>query len=301
MTFSFIGGGGSGSGVAVWQYMDKDFSNLDPDPNKYIEIWDPNDPLLPEPASAHVLVYAKAAWMNKAAQGGYQDYPPACGSSFGYKHYSRGEVPQKVYAWKGRNFGAYPYDYTDQNAYFGFNIGPSKTGALMLPNCGAQSYFFQSDFIAPDAENNNFGDWTKIFNGGNGHYYDDALQIDFHDGPGSSGSIFGRGYNGDIYPAGSGGPGTATARGPEATHMAKGVMDELGLLKLFVKGKAADRDHADNGDYQVVLPPDLFLFGQLPFDYNTSLLKLPVSTPPPNRKTIPNYSMVFAVILEFKE
>ena len=55
MTFSFLGGGSSSSGVAVWQYLTADFDNTEPDPNKYIEIWDPNDPLLPEPASAHVL------------------------------------------------------------------------------------------------------------------------------------------------------------------------------------------------------------------------------------------------------
>ena len=103
--------------------------------------------------------------------------------------------------------------------------------------------------------------------------------------------------------AGSGGPGTDTARGPIATHIADGVLDELGLLKLFVKGKAAsDSNHADNGDYQVVLPQDLFLFGQLPFQYDTSLLKLPVGNLPCDRRTyLPGPSMIFAVILEFKQ
>ncbi len=306
MTFSFIGAVGGGSGVAVWQYLTKTFNNINPASDQFIEIWDPNDPLLPEPASAHVLVYSKHMWMNKATTTDAEAYPPACGSSFGYKHYSKGEVPKKVYAWKGNSMIGFPYDYTAKRAYCGFGDTPSyTTGApMMLPNCGAQGDFHQTDAIAPDAETHHEGDWTKVFNGGNGHYWDRPtfpFRPD-NDGAGSSGSFFGRGYDGGHFPGGSGGPGTDTARGPTATRMADGLLDEFGLLKLFVKGKAsADNNHADNGDYQVVLPPDLFLFGQLPFQYDASLLHLPVSNPPSARTLAPTPKMVFAVILEFKQ
>ena len=172
---------------------------------------------------------------------------------------------------------------------------------MMLPNCGAQGDFHQTDAIAPDAETHHFGDWTKVFNGGNGHWWNRFPGIFNNDGPGSSGSFFGRGYDGGHFPGGSGGPGTDTARGPTATRMADGLLDEFGLLKLFVKGKSGDRNHGDNGDYQVVLPPDLFLFGQLPFQYDTSLLHLPVSNAPSARDIAPTPTMVFAVILEFKQ
>ena len=307
MSFSFLGAGGGGSGVAIWQYLTKEFNNIPPDANEFIEIWDPNDPLLPEPASAHVLVYSKHMWMNQATGNVHENYPPACGSSFGYKHYSQGEVPTKVYAWKGNSMIGFPYDYTAKRAYCGFSDTPSYTTGepMMLPNCGAQGDFFKTDSIAPDAETHHIGDWTKVFNGGNGHWWDRSVSPFFqntNDGPGSSGSFFGRGYDGGHFPGGSGGPGTDTARGPTATRMADGLMDELGLLKLFVKGKAAsDNNHADDGDYQVVLPPDLFLFGQLPFQYDTSLLHLPVSNTPSARNLAPTPKMVFAVILEFKQ
>ncbi len=307
MTFSFLGGGGgSGSGIAIWQYLTKTFNNIPPAADQFIEIWNPNDPLLPEPASAHVLVYSKHMWMNQATTNEHENYPPACGSSFGYKHYSQGEIPQKVYAWKGNSMAAYPYNYASGRSYCGFNTEPSYTtgSPMMIPNCGAQGYFFKTDSIAPDAEAHYIGDWTKVFNGGNGHYWDRAVFpfAPTNDGAGSSGSFFGRGYDGKHFPGGSAGPGTDTARGPTATKIADGLLDEFGLLKLFTKGKAAaDDNHADNGDYQVVLPPDLFLFGQLPFQYDTSLLHLPVSNPPSARQLAPTPTMVFAVILEFKQ
>ena len=303
MSFRINGGGAGGSGVAVWQYLTKEFNNIDVASDQFIEIWDPNDPLLPEPASAHVMVYTKHMWMNKASASDKEDYPPACGSSFGYKHYQQGEIPKKVYAWKGNSMFGYPYNYATR-AYCGFNITPSAdpTTALMLPNCGAQGDFHQTDAIAPDAEKHYIGDWTKVFNGGNGHWWTRGGFLQTNDGPGSSGSFFGRGYDGGHFPGGSGGPGTDTARGPTATRIADDVVDEFGLLKLFVKGKAGtDDQHADNGDYEVILPPDLFLFGQLPFQYDTSLLKLPTSNPPSARFLAPTPKMVFAVILEFRQ
>ena len=47
----------------------------------------------------------------------------------------------------------YPYDYATR-AYCGFNITPAAdpATALMLPNCGAQGDFHQTDAIPPDAE-----------------------------------------------------------------------------------------------------------------------------------------------------
>ena len=305
MTFSFLGaGGGSGSGVAVWQYLSKAFNNIDPTSSEFIEIWDPADPTLPEPASAHVLVYAQPGWKNAAGKPGVEDYPPSCGGAFGYKHYSQGEIPQKVYAWSGRAMPAYPYDYMDSQRFSGFNTTPSRTRAMMLPNCGGQTYFHRSDMLAPDAETHYEGDWTKVYNGGNGHWWDrgGGLLPPPNDGPGSSGSFFGRGYDGGHFPGGSGGPGTDTARGPTANKMADGLMDELGILKLFVKGKAQDSNHAESGQFEVILPPDLFLFGQLPFQHDVSLLKLPAGRVPGDRnEEAPRLAMTFAVILEFKQ
>ena len=300
-SFNFVGFGGSGSGVAVWKYTAKTFGNAHPDPAEFIQIWDPSDPLLPEPVSAHVMVYAMSAWKNKAGKSDQNDYPPACGTSFGYMKYEQGEIPQRVYAWRGRVM-PYPFKYNDSERFCGFNSTPSLNDAMMLPNTSAQGNFHQTDFLATDAETHRVGDWTKVFNGGNGHWYSGGGVSLHEDGPGSSGSIFGHGYDGDIYPGGSGGPGTATARGPAATHIADGVLEEFGLLKLFIKGKpASDDQHADNGAFRVVLPPDLFLFAQLPFQYDASLLKLPESISPARRQTVTSTNMVFAVILEFKQ
>ena len=311
MTFSFIGAGGGGSGVSVWQYLTTDFDNTTPSSSKFIEIWDPNDPLLPEPASAHVLVYGPRAWMKVAkttpVPSDLDEYPPACGSAFGYKRYTKGEIPTKVYGWRGFHMNPFPYPYDDHSRYFGFDTKPAidVNTSLMLPNCGGQQQFHQTDFLPSDAVTHQIGDWTKVFNGGKGHYWVRPF-FPFrpdNDGAGSNASFFGPGYDGGHFPGGSGGPGTDTSRGPAATHIADGVLDELGLLKVFVKGKpASDNNHADNGDYEVVLPPDLFLFGQLPFQYDTSLLKLPVGNLPCDRRTyLPGPSMIFAVILEFKQ
>jgi len=305
MTFKFIGNAvaAAGGGAAVWLYKTKTFSGLSPSESEFIEIWDPSNPSLPEPSSAHVLLYALAGWMRVHNE----NSPPNCGAAFGYKKYLKGEIPQKVYAWRGNHHNNYPYDYPN-SAYCGFNTEASFNGAMMLPNPAnnGKGAFYRNDFIAPDAVGHAKGNWTKVFNGGNGHWWDRSTtpgeNFATNDGPGSNGSIFGPGYNGGHYPAGTGGPGTDTARGPTATKIADGVLDELGMLKLFVKGKAgADSQHADDGDFVVVLPPDLFLFSQLPFNYDTSLLKLGTGMMiPGDRMANTSYQISFNVILEFK-
>ena len=41
MSFRINGGGAGGSGVAVWQYLTKEFNNIDVASDQFIEIWDP--------------------------------------------------------------------------------------------------------------------------------------------------------------------------------------------------------------------------------------------------------------------
>jgi len=309
MSFKFFGdvGAAAGGGAAVWLFKNKVFSNTTPSSGQYIQIWDPNDKTLIEPDSAHVLLYTPTGWMKGADLTTVEDHPPSCGAAFGYKKYLKGSIPQRVYGWRGTHFEAYPYDYTNRLKYAGFNTSASSgDGAMMLPNpCGNQ-FFTQTDFVAPDAENNAIGSWDKVFNGGNGHWFDRSTptgaNFATNDGPGSNGSIFGRGYNGGKFPAGTGGPGTDTARGPVAKKIADGVFDELGLVKYFTQGLAGtDTAKADNGAYEVVLPPGLFLFSQLPFQYDTSLLQISSGMSEPGPRSVRFDGVLsFNVILEFK-
>ena len=300
MTFHFLGGGGGvGTGGSVWRYLTKTFANSEPSTSDFIEIWDATDPSLPEPSVAHVMMYSQSGWKNVNTASAREDYPPACGAAFGYRRYVQGEIPHKVYAWQGYAMPAYPYDYMDNTRFSGFNTTASLSGAMLLPNPGGQTYFHKADMIAPDAEAHYEGDWTTVFNGGNGHYWDRTGEGTSHDGPGSCGSFFGRGYAGGKFPGGSGGPGTDTARGPVATKIADDVLDEMGIFKWFVEGKSQNDNHGDNGEFDVVVPSDLFLFGQLPFHYDASLLKLPSCIAPGDRTEHTSHSITFAVILEF--
>ena len=304
MTFSFLGGaGGAGTGGSIWKYLTKTFSNSVPSSSDFIELWDASDPLLPEPTSAHVMFYAQSGWKNVNTASAREDYPPACGAAFGYRHYFQGEIPNKLYGWQGYAMLSYPYDYMDNKRFAGINTTASLSGSMLIPNPGGQSYFHKSNFIAPDAESHYEGDWTRVFNGGNGHYWDRPSfpVVPNYDGTGSCGSFFGRGYDGGHYPGGSGGPGTDTARGPVATKIADGVLDVMGVFKWFVKGKSQDNNHGDNGEFEIVMPPDLFLFGQAPFHYDASLLKFPSCTPPGDRTEHTSHDATLAVILEFSE
>lgn len=240
--------------------------------------------------------------MNKAGDTSVETYPPSCGAAFGYKKYLKGQIPEKVYAWRGNHQSHYPYTYP-VDGMFGFNTTPSRTDAMQLPNPGSQSMFHQTDFIPADAVNHAQGNWTKVYNGGKGHWWDRpglVFKAD-PDGPGSSASLFGPGHDGAHYPAGTGGNGTDTARGPVAKGLAPGILEEMGIYRNFIWGKAGtDRTWADNADYEIHLPPNLFMFGQGPITFSNSLLKLPATNKAPPRTSDVNHRIIFSVMLEYR-
>ena len=88
--------------------------------------------------------------------------------------------------------------------------------------------------------------------------------------PGSNGSIFGPGQNGaGKYPAGTWWTWDTTARGPAAISMiADGVIDELGPLALFIKGKASGWNRPGRrglcGDFANRYHRMLVLYSELP-------------------------------------
>jgi len=275
-------------------------------PNNFLEIWNKNDPLKPEPTSAYIFVGAMIPWMNAPNE----NHPPCCGSAFGYKKYRKGQIPEKVYGWRGDHAIVYPYDYTDRVRYGGFNSTPSYTDAMMLPNACLQGLFTQTDFIPPDAVNHAIGNWDKVFNGGKGHWFARSTppsNFTGHDGCGSSASIFGPGHDGGQYPAGSGGPGTDTARGPVAKGLAPGILVEMGLYRNFIWGKSRTwNTEGDAGDFEIHLPPNLFMFGQGPIAFSDNLLSLPPVAIPPDRlrNTVPDqpgtHAVYFSVMLEYR-
>jgi len=314
MTFKFIGldGGAapaSGGNVALWLYKTKSFTNTDPSSGKFFQIWDPNDARFPEPDSAHILFYTVGGWMKGADLTTSEDHPASCGCAFGYMKWNKGSIPQKIYAWRGLHHGAYPYSYTDLQRYSGFGTSPSTTGAWMLPNPCGNHFFTQTDFVAPDATGNAKGDWTKVFNGGNGHWWDRRTSLVYDttkDAPGSNGSIFGPGQNGaGKYPAGLAGSGTDTARGSADISMSLEVMDELGPLRYFIKGKAYDGTdpdkHADEGNFQIDTSAGMLVDTGIPVQWDASGLQLGTDMMAPGPRDIrPTQKISFNVILEYK-
>jgi len=307
MSFKFIGldGGAapaSGSNSSIWVYKSADFTYWEPRASDVLQLWDPADPRMPEPDSAHVLVYTQTAWMKNLAE----NRPPSCGAAFGYKKYLKGSVPQKVYGWRGSHM-PFPYTYNDKSRYGGFNTSASLTGAMLIPNPTDNSHFNQTDLLAPDAEANKIGAWDIVYNGGNGHWWDrNASNYTTNDAPGSNGSIFGRGVNGaGHYPSGTGGPGTDTARGPVAERMSSEVFEELGALRNLIKGKSYDGTdpdkYADNGDFVINPDAGMLMLGGVPVGWDATKLKLGTGMMNPGpRDVAPTYKMSFNVILEYR-
>ena len=90
--------------------------------------------------------------------------------------------------------------------------------------------FNNTDFVAPDAINNHWGDFDAVYNGGNGHFYSPSSTA--HDSPGSNGSPFGNGKTSTTeYPASCGGSGTAQGRGPKARGIGLDILKPLGSLR----------------------------------------------------------------------
>jgi len=311
MSFKFIGEGAgvapSGGNVALWVYKTKTFSNTYIDTSQFFQVWDPNDKRFPEPDSAHFLIYTVAGWMKGADLSTKEDHPPSCGAAFGYKKFTKGNIPQKMYAWRGLHFDAYPYDYSRTDRYTGINTSPTGVGAMKLPNPCGNHFFTQSDFIAPDAEGNYLGDWDVVFNGGNGHWWDRGRATSFPtDAPGSNGSIFGPGQNGaGQFPAGLASSGTTTARGSADISMSLEVMNELGPLRFFIKGKAYDGTdpdkHADEGNFQIDTTAGMLVDTGIPVQWDASGLKLGTGMSVPGPRDVRFDGVLsFNVILEYK-
>jgi len=312
MSFKFIGEGGGAvpaesANSSIWVYKSANFTYWEPRASDVLQLWDPTNPRMPEPDSAHVLVYTQTAWMKQVGSGQAEDYPPSCGAAFGYKKYLKGSVPQKVYGWRGSHM-PYPFTYSDKSRYGGFNTSASLAGAMLIPNPTDNSHFNNSDLIAPDAEANKIGAWDVVYNGGNGHWFDRGTGLTHkdRDAPGSNGSIFGRGVDGaGEYPSGTGGPGTTTARGPVAERMSSEVFEELGALRHFIKGKAYDGTdpdyYADNGDFVINPDAGMLMLGGVPVGWDASKLKLGTGIMNPGQRTVaPSYAMSFNVILEYR-
>jgi len=180
---------------------------------------------------------------------------------------------------------------------------------MKLPNPCGNHFFTQTDFVAPDAEGNYLGDWDVVFNGGNGHWYDRAsggFPDQSKDAPGSNASIFGPGQNGaGKYPAGLAGPGTDTARGSADIAMSLEVMNELGPLRFFIKGKAYDGTdpdkHADEGNFQIDTTAGMLVDTGIPVQWDASNLQLGTGMMAPGPRDIrPTQKISFNVILEYK-
>ena len=147
MSFSFLGGGGGGQSGAIVTMRSKNFRNIDPSSSDFFQVWDPSDPTLPEPDFCHILVTTRLPYMNHLTAA---DSPGCCGAAFGYKVFMKGNVPQKLYAWRGGSGPpSLPYTYSD-NAYFsGFNDSPVRGGGYELPLAAKQSAMGSSDTTLP--------------------------------------------------------------------------------------------------------------------------------------------------------
>lgn len=298
MSFKFLGADSGpvpvpGSRVSVFETIQTtQFTNENPDSTKFVQIWDPSSSVMPEPDITHVMLTGRLPQMDKT--GSPANYPGSCGAAFGYARLLKGNIPQKLYAWKGW-YDNYPYAYTDPYHTSGFSDTPSnafRAGAYQIPVPAKQGVFWRRSFPAPDAVAGKHGDWAVTFSGGTGAwvYNQSPTELTFatgYGGAGSNGSIFGPGYNANgNYGGGTGGNATATARGPAATSMHPDVLPEWAqITKAFVTasdptnpglGAAGDATFGP-------LPTNLYLYAaSVPFAIDESLLVLPSGIAIPN-------------------
>ncbi len=186
------------------------FTNLDPESSKYIRIWNDNDYSKPKPESIMIMVWGQTPWHKNGTQS--SSHPPDCGAPFGIVTLKGDDIPQKLYAFRGRHHDVYPYTY-DKERTFGFSKTASRDDAWLLPNMGGNHLFSNTDFVAPDAKGHHWGVWDYIANGGNGKFtqYTSGSGID---SCGSNGSMFGDGKTSTgKYPSSCGNPGTDSERG----------------------------------------------------------------------------------------
>jgi len=296
MSFKFFGDVGAapvpGSRVSVFETIQTtQFTNENPDSTKFVQIWDPSSSVMPEPDISHVLLTGRLPQMDKT--GSPANYPGSCGASFGYARLLKGNIPQKLYAWKGW-YDGYPYTYSDPYHTSGFSDTPSnafRAGAYQIPVPARQSNFRRRSFPGPDAVAGKHGDWAVTFSGGTGAWVDtqSSAGITFggYGGAGSNASIFGPGYNANgHYGGGTGGNATATARGAAATSMHPDVIPEWAqITKAFITASdPTDTGFGASGDATFgPLPTNLYLYAaSVPFAIDESLLVLPSGIAIPN-------------------
>ena len=274
-------GGDSDSGL--YKFLKADyFNNTEPLSTKFVEIWRQGDKTRPRPDSITVMMWGAAAWH---ARGTVSDsHPPDCGSAFGIITIKGDDIPQKIYAWRGRHQPGYPYTYPKDRT-FGFNSTPSREGAWLLPNMTGNQIFNNTDFVAPDAINNHWGDFDAVYNGGNGHFYSPSSTA--HDSPGSNGSPFGNGKTSTTeYPASCGGSGTAQGRGPKARGIGLDILKPLGSLRPH----AIELEPTDlyreggTGGFEFELPTGSFGMARgVPYTPNATVVRVDGGQPPKDR------------------
>lgn len=273
-------GGASDSGL--YKFINGgEFTNVNPEADKFIEIWEEGNKSKPKPDSITVMIWGMKAWHN----GPSVSRPADCGAAFGIVTLKGDDIPKKLYVFKGIHQN-YPYTYRKDQS-FGFNSSASRDGGWLLPNLTGQMSFRNTDFIAPDAVNNHWGDFDAIYNGGNGHFYSPSSTE--HDSPGSNGSPFGNGKTSTTeYPASCGGSGTATSRGPKARGIGSDILKPLGGLRahaIEIEPSATDLNYfGGNGGFEFELPTGSFGMARgVPYTPNTTVIRVPGGPYPTNR------------------
>ena len=281
------------------------FTNLDPESSKYIHIWDANDRSMPRPKSIIVMVWGQTPWHKGGTLSA--THPPDCGAAFGIATLEGDDVPEKLYAFRGRHHESYPYSYQISKT-FGFSKTVSRDDAWLLPNMGGNHEFTNNDFIAADAKNNHWGEWDYIANGGNGKFTQYTTGID---SCGSNGSMFGDGKTSTgKYPSSCGNPGTDSARG----RLAQGIeynsaFDSLKSVLPFALEKAPTAPSGSNinniggsggVDFMLTENVEFGLANGVPFIPAPVKISLSGGKPPVGRMNTPDsLSPVFNILCKY--
>jgi len=300
MSFRIEGGGAVGGGSAIVTMRSKNFRNISPSATEFFQVWDPADPVLPEPDLCHVMVTTRLPYMDALSSNNVG----CCGAAFGYKIFRKGNIPQKLFAWRGAGGpSSLPYTYSRNQDFSGFNDSTSRTNAYELPLAAVQSAMNgRNDYLPPDAENNYRGVWDTVFNGGRGAK--NTSNFVGGGGGGANGTIFGRGGNANlIYGGGTGGNATATARGPAAVAMHEKVFKNWSpIFKSFIKGddsEAPSDRYGASGKAKFVVPTGNFILASGPTNIETAGVVLPEPAWPPPSTIINDDVMNFVVLCEY--
>ena len=316
MSIIISGGVGSAGGSAgIYKFLEAPKINVpDPDPTKFVEIWERGSATKQRPQSITILYWGPGVWMTRDSGTAGEDLPPDCGASFGTVTLRGSQIPEKLYYWRGNHQATYPYTYA-KNKTGGFNGSATRDGAWLLPNATGNIRFNRTDFIAPDAIGHHWGKWDAIYNGGNGHWWDRSQTDSWKvaDTPGSNGSIFGQGKtttNGE-WPASCGSGGSDTARGTLAHGVAEpAVLEPLGALRPYAvetipgSWSPSDRQHFGGiGAFSFEMPTNLFgLAGGCPIDPTAGLQRIIVGGGPPPRdrlSQVRDYYVTLIVLFEY--